>query len=171
MTGITLTLIKSVFALLILTIGLPSFAKDDKYNLAFDEAFVGYLSDRLALQLARKEHLEPQPGLDKADAGFRAMHLMDIRMAYRAKLISCDGPLEEFSEHLQYFYFELDESSHKTGVLSFVSSKEHLIWPIVENWNKKVEDEIMRTHHKDFKVFPDCIIKGYEVKKAKEDQS
>lgn len=165
-----MSLIKSIFALIILGINFPSIAKEDKYNLAFDDGFISYLSDRLALQMARKEHLEPLPNLNQAEAGFREMHLMDIHMAYRAKLISCEGPLEELSKYLEYFEFEADESSRNTGVLAFVGLKEHVIWPIVESWNKKVEDEIIRTHHKGFKVFPDCVVKGYKIKtEIKED--
>jgi hypothetical protein len=126
--------IKYLFALLILGISFSTFAKEDKYNLAFDEAFVGYLSDRLALQLARKERLEPQPNLSKEDAGFRAAHFRDVRMAYRAKLISCDGPLEELAKYLGYSDFDLGESRQGTGLLVFVGSNEHLIWP-----NRKLE--------------------------------
>lgn len=168
MRGISLT--KSIFVLMVLSINFSAIAKEDKYNLAFDDSFISYLSDRLALQIARKEHLEPLPNLNQTEAGFRAMHLMDIQMAYRAKLISCEGPLEELSKYLEYFEFESDETSRNTGVLAFIGSKEYLIWPIVENWNKKIEDEIIRTHHKGFKVFPDCVVKEYKIKtEIKED--
>jgi hypothetical protein len=148
-------------------------AKDNKYNLAFDENFISYLADRLALQLARIERLEPNPNLDKAESGFRQMHLMDVHMNYLSKLISCDGPLKELSIHLKHYEFNdsLDNLENqdifRTGVLSFVSSKESEIWPIIEKWNEKVRDEIMKTHHKDFKVYPDCMVEGYVFKVPK----
>lgn len=148
-------------------------AKGTKYNLAFDENFISYLADRLALQLARIERLEPNPSLDKAESGFRQMHLMDAHIAYRSKLISCDGPLKELSIHLKdyEFYESIDnlenQDKFRTGVLSFVSSKESEIWPIIEKWNEKVREEIMKTHHTGFKAFPDCTVDGYELKVAK----
>lgn len=122
------------------------------------------------MQLARSEHLEPNSSLDKAEIGFRQMHLMDVRMNYRSKLISCDGPLKELSTYLKdyEFYEKLDSDNKiKNGVLSFVGGKESEIWPIIEKWNEKVRDEIMKTHHTGFKVFPDCIVDGYELKIAK----
>ena len=146
-------------------------AKDNKYNLAFDENFISYLADRLALELARIERLEPNPNLDKAESDFREMHLIDAHMNYRSKLISCDGPLKELSIHLKDFEFYYNEFNVKnkfnTGVLSFLSSKERVIWPIIEKWNEKVRDEIMKTHHKDFKVYPDCMVEGYLFKVPK----
>ena len=162
--------IKYIFVILFLTCCCPINAKENKYNLAFDEQFISYLADRLALQLARSEHLEPNPNLDETENGFRQMHLMDVRMNYRSKLISCDGPLKELSIHLKdfEFYESLEnEDKFKTGVLSFVGSRESEIWPIVEKWNVKVRDEIMKTHDTGFKVFPDCIVDGYELKVAK----
>ncbi len=147
-------------------------AKETKYNLAFDENFISYLADRLALQLARSERLEPNSNLDRAESGFRASHLMDVHMNYRSKLISCDGPLKELSAHLKHYEFNesLDNSENedkfRTGVLSFVSSKESEIWPIIEKWNEKVRDEIIKTHHNNFKVYPDCIVDGYVFKVA-----
>jgi hypothetical protein len=164
--GVFLVFIKYVVVIFILVFFSSVSAKDSNYNLAFDEDFISYLSDRLALQLARVERLEPNPNLDKAESGFRQSHLMDLHMNYRSKLISCDGPLKEISVHLKNFeshYHEFyGKDKFNTGVLSFVSSKESEIWPIIEKWNEKVRDEIMKSHHIGFKVYPDCLVDGYD---------
>ena len=161
-----LILLKLIAAYVTLSCSISTYAEDRKYNLAFDEAFIGYISDRLALQLARNEHLEPNPNLDKEESGFRQMHLMDARMNYRSKLISCDGPLKELSKHLEHYDFESNDDKYKTDTLRFVGNKESEIWPIIEAWDNKVRDEIMKTHHSGFKTFPDCIADGYVMKLA-----
>lgn len=161
-------ILKNTAVIFLLVCSCSTNAKETKYNLAFDEDFISYLADRLALQLARVERLEPNPNLDKAESGFRQSHLIDLHMNYRSKLISCDGPLKEISVHLkdfEFYYHDLYvKDKFNTGVLSFVSSKESVIWPIIEKWNEKVRDEIMKTHHIDFKSYPDCMVDGYNFK-------
>jgi hypothetical protein len=127
-------------------------------SLAYEDAFVWYLSGRLASDLVV---FQKKIGIDASETQW-SDHRAQYEILYHYYLVECEGPLPKLAKIFGDFDPAVDSDIAGYRAMTFVGTMDHAIWPVIQEWNGRVLLQLLDTYAKGkYGFFPPCIIDGF----------
>ena len=150
------------FSLLVFAVAafFPFSSISAEKNLAYNDAYIWQLADRLATTYAMRH------GFSQLSSENQGQFLFEVALEYHHRMIACDGPLPKIAQHLKFALVPLEpEPPPFERMLHVIGSTDYDVWPIILEWALKIENDVtgklvamtISTN------FPSCLVPGYEM--------
>lgn len=138
----------------------PAFAGGADKNLAYNDAYIWQLANRLATSYAMRH------GFSTLDPADQSQFLFEISLEYHHRMVACNGPLPLIAPTLQYVLEpQVPELPQHEKILHIIGDTDYAVWPVILNWAMGLEEEITKKF-RDRTIttaFPTCLVPGYEM--------